>query len=572
MSESKTKSSDLYRDRIHVARTFTEKNWHHKIPEWNRLWAGTEKPDNVDEANRIFVGYTYATLKNKVARLYYRNPKIVVRPRKPDAPGAIENAKNAEKTVNYQATLPEVPLRQQIVQTLYDLKRTGIGIIFTGWRTLLDRDEEGNPTKLRNDQPVIQRMHPKRVFFPPDFTREHCPYIVLEFPKSVKAVKENPQYNAKARDEVSAKHYVDETYRESIGSAQYKVGETEDMGRVREFHYFDNEKWVIFAEGVEIPLLERDNPYASVFGADSPLPVTFVFGDEVLDSPWPISEVELLKPQQRELNKIRAQQVNHRKRFNRKYLFDKTKWDQAAVDKFKEPADGTMVGIDTDGQPLMNSLFPVPETPLQYPFNVEEAIKQDIHVVSGVTALGFTSQSRNKTLGQDDLAEQRSKDRMDDEQAQVEEFVENVYTRLLQLDQAFLDKELAVQISNLPGDRQWLRVTKDQIAGEFDLKVVSGSTVRETDDEVRKQAIQILDVVSKTPSLTPIAGEIVVKLMDTFPFLQDITEKAKLLLAAPPMLPPGMPGADGLPPDAATVPGPGLPDAGPPPIMPPAGV
>lgn len=563
------KDGNVYRDRIHVARKFTEKQWHAKIPEWNKLWTGTEKPDNVDEANRIFVNYTYAGIKQKVAKLYYRNPKIVVRPRKPDEPNAIQNAKNAEQTVNYQATLPEIPLRQQVVQALYDWKRTGIGALFTGWKTLLDRDEDGNPTSLRNDRPEIVRLHPKRVYFPPDFSREHVPYIVLEFPKSIKAIKENPQYNKAARDEVSAKNFIDESFRDTIGAAPYKVGETEDMGRVREFHYFDAEKWVIFAEGVNIPLLERDNPYAAVFGKDNPLPVTFIWGDESLEGPWPMCEVELVKPQQRELNKIRAQQVNHRKRFNRKYLFDKNKMDQAAVDKFKEPADGTMVGVETDGQPLQNMIFPVPESPLQYPFNVEEAIKQDIQMTMGISALGFANQSQNKTLGQDELTEKSSKDRMDDEQSTVEEFVENVYTRLLQLDQAFLDQDIAVQTSTMPGDQQWLKQNKESIAGELLLKVISGSTVRETDSEVRTQAIQILDVASKTPSLTPLTGEIAIKLMDTFPFLQDIVEKAKLLLQAPPMPPPGMdiPGAP--PSDAATVPGPGLPEAGPPAPMPP---
>ncbi len=541
-TKSEEKLSDTIRDRIDVAKKFM-KDWKAKVDTANLDWTGKSKPSNIARENYYSVNYVYAIIKDSVARMYYRNPQINVEPVNGKDPQVFTNAKNAQLVLNWQAQKREYRLRDHIKLALLDWQRTGMGVIFTGWTTLLEQEKD-EITSIQKDQPDIKRIHPKHIYLAPGFTRDKIDYVVLEYQVPLKEVKSNKNFNQKALEGVNITSYLDKEWR-SDDDGRTKVKETEDMARVTLYHYYDAEKWFVFMKEVNEPLMEKDNPYMAVFGEDNPLPVTFIWGDDDLASPFPISKIDPIKDVVRELSMIRSQQVNHRKRFNRKALYDNTAIDATKIDKLKNPDDGTMIGIELQsGRTLADAIYPIPEQPLNYPFQVEPMVKEDIYVISGTTPTALTGKSANPTLGQDELSAKSAQNREEEDQSNVEQFVESIYQRLLQLDQTYLQQPIAMKVSG-SADQQWMDLSSTDIVGGMTLKVVSGSMVRETDEVVRKQAMDVLNLVGMLPIGQPLIPEIIQKILDTFPMFADIAEKMKGMMAMPqpPMMPPGMPQA-----------------------------
>jgi hypothetical protein len=527
MADKKQEGAEVYWGRIQVAQRFSKK-WHDKIKPWNDLWTGRFKPDNVDEDNKISVNYTYSTIKNKVSRLFYQNPKIIVEAQNGKNPEEQQSAKVAQSVVNWQMNWKQYRIREHLKKALYDWKITSMGFVFTGWNTILEKDKDGVVSEILKDQPDIRRIHPKKVHLPPSFTQDEIPYIVLETQEKYLKVKNESKYNKEVRDNLEAKEYV--SIEDRMGDdGTLKVKETDDMALQTLYHYYDDEKWVIFAKGNnETPLYEGKNPYAEVFGPDNPLPIVVIFGDLDLESEIPLCEIELIKPQQIELNKIRAQQINHRKRFNRQTLYDMDMIGESELDKLKDPADGTLIGIHREqNRPLAESIYQVPEGKLSYPFDIEPYIKEDINVITGMNQIAITGKSGNKTLGQDEMAEGSTEDRLSEEKASVEDFIEEIYRRLLQLDQAFLQKEIPIKLTG-DVEQSWIDATKEDIQGQLTLNVVSGSTIRETDPVVRKQATDVLNLIGEKPEYQTISPLLVAKILETMPSMSDIAEQIKV--------------------------------------------
>lgn len=559
-----TKTDETTYDRIQVAIRFTKK-WHKQVDHNNRLWNGTLRPKNVAEEDKANPNYTFAVIKSKLARLYYRNPRIDVVPtngKDVSVPDIRANAKNAELVVNKQMKDPEYSIRRHIKLALLDWKRTGIGAVFTGWETKFHPtekvelpqtnpdgtpvlDELGQPVlekmpRLVKDGPDIRRVHPKHVHLPPGFTEEHQDYVVIEFQRPYKEVMKDKRYDKEALKDLEgmAREYIDKEYLEGEGKEKDKTKATEDLARITEYHYYDQDSWCVYAKGVKKPLLEDKNPYAEIFGEDDPLPITLIFGDDDLESPWPISEVQTFEDQQLELDRIRAQQINHRKRFNRKALYDKGAITNDEIEKLKNPEDGTMVGVLLEGPQTLETVYRnLEEADLRYPEGVEQHIKEDIQVISGISSTGLAGISTNDTLGQDQIAESRSKSREDEEQAMVEEYVERIYRRLLQLDQAKLQEAVAVKVSADPANQEWLNVSPEDIQGSMFLNVVSGSMVRETDEVVRKQASDVMNILAPLPQFAALLPDVAISILDTYPMFSTVAEKAKAILEQAQMMP-----------------------------------
>ena len=321
--DTATTEETIY-DRIQTAIKFSKK-WHKKVDHNNQVWNGSMRPGNVSIADKATPNYTFAIIKSKLARLYYKNPRIDVQPvngKDLSVPDIQANAKNAELVVNKQ--MKDNLIRRAIKKTLLDWKRTSVGTFYRGWKTvfhptekvdvpkinpdgtpvmedILGTDEMGMPTvvgqqpvmtkepRLLYDGPDLRRIHPKHVHFFPGFTEEDMGRIVVEFQRPYKEVMADTRYNKKALADLEgkAKDYIDKEYRD-FGDGN-KVKETEDMARITEYHYYDKEHWCVYAKGCKEPLYEDVNPYTEIYGEEDALPIMFIFGDDDLEDPFGIS-------------------------------------------------------------------------------------------------------------------------------------------------------------------------------------------------------------------------------------------------------------------------------------------
>lgn len=516
----------VIRDRILLAKKNT-REYHNRVKQWNKYWNGTAKPASVRPADYIFVNYVFAIIKNKISRLYYRNPFINVQARNPKIQGMAPVAKKAEAVVNKQMQDRQLGIRGQIKKSLLDWQRTGIGVFFTGWSTDLETDQE-EVTGIKEDNPDFRRIHPLKVHLPPSFSPETLMdmYAVIEVDASLDDLKANKNYD---QDVLNSLASASITYLKPDN----KFGSEEpDLARVKTYHYYSSKERAVYVQHEDRPILKAEpNPYAEDFGEDAAIPLRFIWGDDDLESEWPMSPIQIMQALQMELNKTRTQKATHRKRFNRKYLIDDTV-DSGGRDKLSEGQDGTMVPVTLEGgKNIANLVWPVPDAQ-QTPTNdeMDRLIKDDLNVVMGTSQLTLSAKSTNPTLGQDQMSEAKSQTREDEEQEMVEEFVESIYTALLQLDQKRLQTATAVKITGDP-TQEWQELSSDDIQGEFSLKVVSGSMVRETDATIRQEAGALMQVMGGIPMFYSLMPKVVTSILDTYPVFSGVAEEAKKMIS-----------------------------------------
>ena len=106
---------------------------------------------------------------------------------------------------------------------------------------------------------------------------------------------------------------------------------------------------------------------------------------EIADHFYPCGDVEQLESLQLELNQTRTQMMNHRKRFQRKWLYERDAFDREGVQALESDIDNTMIPVMSDGDPS-RVIAPLPAviTPSEF-YDQSAMISNDIDRVSGVS-------------------------------------------------------------------------------------------------------------------------------------------------------------------------------------------
>ena len=550
---------ELYWDRITVARRFYEQKRESHIKKWNSIYRGDWFNSAIPVNDQIFVNYTYSTVKNKAAALYYKNPKIIIEARRPVMLrqgieiDVVINAKNMEEVANYQ--MVEYKIAKQIRKAIVDWLRFGYGVIFTGWLTEFEyesKTEKNKNFKLESakktfkvspsknkeiktdkiasliaDRPDIKRKKVDKVYFSPtseDDDDVYNNYVVLVETMAWEDVQNNDEFKNVKAIPTSSWNYSD--FR---GEGGESTGDTEDMKRIKIYHYYDRDRYIVMADGMKDKnLIDNPNPYREVFGEEEALPVVMLFGDDDNENFYPLSDISMYEEQQNELNEIRSQQSNHRKRFNRKYLYDRNKIDSDQLDEIISGMDGAVCGINADGQNLNSFISPLEDARLDYPFQMETRVVEDINIISGVYQYQRgSSQGQPDTLGQTQISEAHSLSRRDEEQRKIEEFATDVYRRLCQLNKAFLQDTVYTKVIGEEGGESYEQYTKEDIQGEFEYKVESGSSIKQNDDVIRKQTLDAFNLLFGIAETGKIRKDLIMSVMDVFPAMKPVADKFK---------------------------------------------
>ena len=108
-------------------------------------------------------------------------------------------------------------------------------------------------------------------------------------------------------------------------------------------------------------------------------------GYEIPDFFYTMGDVEQIESLQLELNETRTQMMNHRKRFQRKWLYEKDAFDRDGVAALESDIDNTMIPVVSDGN-IANVITPLPAviTPSDF-YDQSSLISDDIDRVSGVS-------------------------------------------------------------------------------------------------------------------------------------------------------------------------------------------
>jgi hypothetical protein len=224
-------------------------------------------------------------------------------------------------------------------------------------------------------------------------------------------------------------------------------------------------------------------------------PFEMLRGYEVADHFYTMGDVEQIESLQLELNQTRTQMMNHRKRFQRKWLYEKDAFDREGVQALEADIDNTMIPVMSDN--LSQVIIPLPAviTPSEF-YDQSAMITNDIDRVSGVSDYqrggnaGAIKRTATEAAMIQDAANSRSQDRL----AKIEGNLARLGERVIGLMQQYLTGDQVARIVTMPG-KAWVNYDPEYIQGEFDYEVAAGSTEPMNETFRRQSALQMTDAM-----------------------------------------------------------------------------
>jgi len=212
-----------------------------------------------------------------------------------------------------------------------------------------------------------------------------------------------------------------------------------------------------------------------------------------------MGELESIEELQYELNNTRSQMMNHRKRFARKWLFDKEAFDADGIKALESDEDNTMVPVDTNGQmDIQKAVAPMPSigTPPDF-YNQSDLIQQDMDRISGTSDYmrGATAQIR-RTATEAAMIQDAMNSRAADKLSRIESVLAQCGGRVMQLMQMYMTGEKVVRVVGAKAVPAWVNFDADYISGEFDYEVEAGSTQPMNESFRRQSALQMVDAMA----------------------------------------------------------------------------
>lgn len=451
------------------------------------------------------INYVFAYIHTEIPRLYFRDPYLAVNPK---GIPFIQRAKILEVALNY--LVQELNVKYEIYKALLDTLLIGHGWIKFGYSgtfgqitTAEDVKGDGKNKKPLDDinefvkSESLFALHVpwEDIVFDPSAKDApyDCHWIGHRILKDLRTVKESDTYENTAK--------LESNYKALDKDEQSKS--STNLVEMYEIWDKDSNSIYVVAEGHDKFLRNVANPYEM-----EGLPFSMLKFNTVPGKPYALSDILLIWPQILEKIKLRSMQLNHMKRWNRQAFYEKGTLTEEEISKYKTGQDGALIGVDTKGKSISDTIF----TP-QYPtlqaeiFQIENLIQLDIDTITGQTQTdrGAPAATRTRTLGEVELLQNSSLTRSAKKQDSLEDFMEEVARKLIQLMKQFqltpkyvraLGQDTTMIGEQLKGrfDGQGLVFSKEDIQGDFDVEVKAGSTIPLSKENRLKILTQLLSL------------------------------------------------------------------------------
>lgn len=478
---------ELWEDRIRKALAFRRK------AAWEDRWESWLKQYRVDfPRNIVAVPVAYAYLRTMLPRIYFRNPRVMVTPRRPEY---IAHAIVVEAVDNW--LIDELGLKQEMKLAVLDALLFGYGVLKIGYdskfgfipeqaveedyETVSQVGSKGGrveyAVKVKPGMPWALRVHPRDVVFPAGWTRrDDVPWIAHRVVRPLADVVEDMKYYRKARGELAKKVSKDD---EDV---------LVELWEVRDFK---NRTIKVLCEG--IVLLEEED----VLQIED-LPFVFIVFNEDPESPYGISDMRVIDLQQQEMNDVRTQIQQHRRLSLLKLLARKGAIDEEEVAKLLSGEMPTVVWTESEPgvaiQPLQHQIPPSLRQELEFiRADMREALGYNINVAGEFIP-------RTKTATEVLTVQQAVNLRVDERRDVVADALSNVVRKWNQLIFKFwTDRKVIKVVGVKPGTEAWVTYTGEELRGEYFLSVNPESSIPPTRALRYQQAMQLFQALNGDP-------------------------------------------------------------------------
>lgn len=490
--------------------------------EWRRyidLYKGKQY-QSASKNDQLIVNLIFSTINTLSPMVSVNNPKFVVNARKPDnAPQAVIT----EEVLNYMWRLYRY--NDEFRLAVDDWLIIGHGWCKTGYkfvkppeekRTNVDGadpdeaaeygidDREDVPGNVESemyvydDRPFVERISPFDMFVDPDsrHPKEMC-WIAQRTWRPVQDVNVDERYSPTARKRVSAKTWSRWSNAEGDMDARDDKPDKGPKSFCEIIEFYDIKRRTVATFCLDSDVTGDDTSGFLI----RPKPIPYALGHpfdmlrnyEIPDHFYPLGDVGQIESLQLELNQTRTQMMNHRKRFQRKWLYNRDAFDRDSIEALESDIDNTMIPVLADN--LNDAIVPMPAviTPSDF-YDQSGMITNDIDRVSGVSDYqrGAAQTAVKRTATEAAMIQDSANARAQDRLAKIESMLARLGERIIGLMQQYMTGEQVARIVTMPG-RMWVNYDADYIQGEFDYEVAAGSTEPMNETFRRQSALQLVD-------------------------------------------------------------------------------
>jgi hypothetical protein len=519
--------------RVGVARTCLEP----KIAKWKQSidrYANRNLPQILGGADdEVHVNVLFANVRTKVPHLFFRNPDVMVIPEQEDY---VEGAALAEAVLRHYMRIGR--MKQSMNRSVLDSLLMPYGIQRLGYtvRTVRNSDpvDEADanwfekltggklpkqrksaketsiltgPPRVSFEGPTCDRVSPMNFIthpdarFPLDEGARWVGQIGIRTMREVQFDERLPKSwrkNLKPSHNLDFNHYMSHTpassYRDLMDPEKM---DDPDMMKVVFYEIWDRltRRYMLFAEN------NWDEGPARVenwfFDGMEGFPFEFLVPLEIPDEFEGLSELDPIIMQVEELDRFRTYQIRHLKRANRKYL--------AGSDLPEDQLRALEIGEDcviirARTETVEGQLIPIQDAAIPNDFYAaKNDIREDINVISATTQFDQGQVVGAKTATEASIIETGSRARVSFSEDQVVDFLGDVLTKKFQIAQQWLPDELVVRVTGDKIGKPWRAVTPEDIAGQYTVQVVAGSTNPPNRDLLRTQAQNVFSMWMGSP-------------------------------------------------------------------------
>ena len=494
---SKEEKVKFWKSYVNWGIAYKDKFYTENANRWIRFFKGEHWPNQeaITADSRIVVNYCYSITKSIVPQIYFQDPYFYVTAAKNEFEAGQEIS---ESVLNNEWQVMQA--KKQIRRVVQDFLVMSYGGVKQGYHTKFVRDFSKPDLQtgleytefIEKEAPWILRLDPQDIIFDPeakhfDERRWHAIKYVL------------PVLDAKAQYS-NLQDFNEETY--GTWSKQLTDLDVKVVGEdahtmfprivVWEIHDLMDNKIMTVAEGVDDFLEVKDNPY------DFHSNVTLYSPNTVPNDLYPISEIAQIADLNWELDQVRTQMMNHRKKMQRKIIAEHSAFpNQVERNKFLSGEDMQMV-IVSDGAISKKQIMIVDASGISPSFyQYDDKIVNDMNNVSAQGAnQRAMKEPGDKTATEASIIDKNSGLRNSERLDYMAEFSVEVATKLFKIIQKFGSGD-EFYSSKLNG---WVKWAKKDIAGDYNVNIHMGATARRSEEEEREMLKQLL------PSITQMLG------------------------------------------------------------------
>lgn len=498
----KKKTPEFWQDRIKVAMKWRDRKLDDLGVDRFVKEYGGEYDVRLGQIQAPPINDVFAYTQAAIAGLSAKDPYITVNA---EQPATIQGSHLLEESVNYYWRM--LKTKEETDLEVLDTTLAGHAWHKVGNKT--KTTEVNGQLQISSEKLYSDRVSWRDVVFNIGSRRPpiDCLWMAQRIIKPTDQVKEDYKGTS---DIVGGPH-------PSLNDDDYKASSFKDdimFSTLWEIWDSEEKKVKLICEGHDKFL--KETPWPPYLGE---FPFQMLWFNAIPDEPYPLPDIKPWEPQILEKIKLLAMALNHVKRWNRQMLVQEGMIKASELDKFEKGIDGMIISVQG---PVGTVAAPLAYAALQPEiFTLFSLLDQIANNTNGQPAVdrGATMATKTRTLGELEMIKSGAKSRTDRKVARVEDHIENIARHLIAHMQANFDLEQVIKIT---GERpaeviqafgnkydpktQTIRFTKDDIQGQYGVKVKAGSTLpldKQTRMAILQQVLQSAEQLAAMPQLPP---------------------------------------------------------------------